>query len=530
MIAGKRNVQIENPLQQEFLKPEFIIDTIIRRRWLLIIPLLLALAIGSYLAVALPKIYEAETLILVEPQRVPTNYVQSVVSSEVEDRINTLSQQILSRTNLEKIISQFNLYTGPKFENMFLEDKVNALRKAITVQTTQSRNRRETNAFSVTYQGKDPQNVMDITNTLASYFIDENLKVREAQAIGTSDFLEAELVSMRRRLEEQERALEAYRTSNMGELPEQLETNLRILDRLQEQLTERQEGLRDARSRLAMLRNQASAGLLQNQTAAGDTGPRNPDPLDPAALQAELSRLQSRYTDKHPDIIKIKQQLKDLEASGTTSVAEAPAAPLEPAQITDVRREIENTKTDIGRIQSEIMSYERRVESTPKREQELMALQRDYENLQESYHSLLNRKLEADISVNMERKQKGEQFRVIDTARLPKRPVKPNMPRLFLITIAAGIGIGGGILFMLEYMNAGFRSPKEVELTLGLPMIALLPFIEDRKTRMLKILNWVATGLAVAAVGIMLVVFAALALKGVEESLALVSKVKTLIL
>jgi len=522
-------VQIENPLQQEFLKPEFIIDTIIRRRWLLIIPLLLALSIGSCLVVMLPKIYEAETLILVEPQRVPTNYVQSVVSSEVEERINTLSQQILSRTNLEKIIGQFNLYTGPEFENMFLEDKVNALRKDIKVEVTQ--NRRETNSFSIAYRGKDPQTVMDITNTLTTYFIDENLKVREAQAIGTSDFLEAELVSMRRRLEEQERLLEAYRTSNMGELPEQLETNLRILDRLQEQLTERQQGLRDARSRLATLRNQASAGLLPDPAAAGDAGrPREPNPLDPDALQAELARLQSRYTDKHPDILKIKQQIKDLEKNGTASVAETPAARREPVQITDVRREIENTAADIGRIQSEIMTYERRVESTPKREQELMALQRDYENLQESYSSLLNRKLEADISVNMERKQKGEQFRVLDQARLPKRPVEPNMRRLFLITIAAGIGIGGGIIFLLEYMNAGFRSPKEVELSLGLPMIALLPFIEDRKTRMLKKLNWVATGLAVAAAGVMLVVFAALALQGVEESLTLLSEVKNLIL
>ncbi|MCB2167390.1 MAG: protein GumC [Deltaproteobacteria bacterium] len=521
-------MQIENPLQQEFLKPAFIIDIIIRRRWILIVPLILALAVGSYLTVTLPKIYEAETLILIEPQRVPTNYVQSVVSTDVEERINTLSQQILSRTNLEKIITQFNLYAGPEFENMFTEDKVNALRKNITVHTTQSR--RETNAFSITYRGEHPQTVMNVTNTLASYFIDENLKVREAQAIGTSDFLEAELLSMRRRLEEQERKLEAYRTSNMGELPEQLETNLRILDRLQEQLTERQQGLRDARSRLDMLRNQASAGLLANQATTGDTGPREANPLDPDALRAELARLQSRYTDKHPDIIKIKQQLKDLEANGTTSAAEAPAARREPTQITDVRREIENTAADIGRIQSEIMTYERRVESTPKREQELMALQRDYENLQESYSSLLNRKLEADISVNMERKQKGEQFRVLDQARLPKRPVWPKMQMMFLITIAAGIGIGGGIIFLLEYMNAGFRSPKEVELTLDLPMIALLPFIEDRKTRMVKMLNWVATGLAVAVAGVMLVVFAALTLKGVEESLALVSKVKTLIL
>jgi polysaccharide chain length determinant protein (PEP-CTERM system associated) len=526
-------VQIENPLQQEFLKPQFIIDTLIRRRWMLIVPLMLALAIGSILAVTLPKIYEAQTLILVEPQRVPTNYVQSVVSTEVEERITTLSQQILSRTNLEKIIQRFSLFSKPEQENMFMEDKVAALRKNIVVDVTRGRNRQnDTTAFSISFRGQSPQIVADVTNALASYFIDENLKVREAQAIGTSDFLEAELVSMRRKLEGQEKALEAFRTSNMGELPEQLESNLRSLDRLQEQLTERQQSLGDARSRLATLQSQAASGMLPSQSATGGdaSGSGEPDPLDPDALQAELARLQARYTDKHPDIIKIKQQLKDLEAQGISKSA-SPAAPRrEPIQVSDARREIDNIIADIGRLQAEILVYERRVEVTPKKEQELMKLQRDYENLQESYSSLLNRKLEADISVNMERKQKGEQFRVLDTARLPKRPVKPNMQMLFLMTIAAGLGIGGGIIFLLEYMNAGFRSPKEVELTLDLPMIALLPFIEDRKTRMVKMLNWVATGLAVTVAGIMLVVFAALALKGVEESLALVSKVKNLIL
>jgi len=517
----------EKTLQQEFLKPEYIIKTVIGHRWLLIIPLMLALAVGSFLVIWLPKIYEAQTLILVEPQRVPTNYVQSVVSTEVEERINTLSQQILSRTNLEKVITQFALYSGPDYENMYLEDKVDALRESINVEVTQSR--RETNSFSITYRGKDPETVMNVTNTLATYFIDENLKARESQAIGTSAFLEAELASMRLRLEDQEKALEAFRTGNMGELPEQLETNLRILDRLQENLTERQESLRDARSRLAMLQNQASAGLLTDQ-AAGDVGPREPDPLDPAALRAELARLQSRYTDKHPDIIKIKQQIKDLEANPSPSDAGSPTTRIEPIQITEVRREISNIANDIGRIQSEIALYDNRVERTPKREQELMALQRDYENLQESYSSLLNRKLEADISVNMERKQKGEQFRVLDRARLPERPVEPNMQILFLMTVAAGIGIGGGILYLLEFMNSGFRSPKEVELTLGLPTIALIPVIEDRRKRIFKTVNWIATGFALTAAGLMFLVFAALSLKGVEATLGLLMKVKNTIL
>ena len=211
----------EETTQQEFLKPEYIIKTIVQRRWFLIIPLMVALVVGSILAIKLPKVYEAETLILIEPQRVPTNYVQAVVSTEeVADRISTLSQQILSRTNLEKIINEFGLYAGPGSENMFLEDKVNALKKNINIEVT--RNRRETNAFSITYRGGNPEKVMNITNTLATFFIDENLKARESQAIGTSDFLETELESMRRKLEQKEKTLEAFRTSNMGELPEQL--------------------------------------------------------------------------------------------------------------------------------------------------------------------------------------------------------------------------------------------------------------------------------------------------------------------
>jgi len=515
----------EESIQQEFIKPEYIIKTIIQRRWFLIIPLMVALAVGSYLAITLPKVYEAETLILVEPQRVPDNYVQAVVSTNVEDRISTLSQQILSRTNLEKIINDFGLYAGPGSESMFLEDKVNSLRKNINVEVT--RNRRETNSFSITYRGKSPKEVMDITNALATYFIDKNLKSRESEAIGTSDFLESELESMRRKLEQKEKALEAFRSSNMGELPEQLETNLRSLDRLQAQLTAQQDNLRNAQSRLTMLQNQFSSGLLTNQAQA-DGGPREPDPLDPAALRAELARLQTRYTDKHPDIIKLKKQIKELEANPGASSSGTPAARIEPVEITDVRREINNISADIQRTKSQIAFYERRVESIPKREQELMALQRDYENMQASYKSLLNRKLEADIAVNMERKQKGEQFRVLDRARLPNRPVEPNMQRLLLVTIAAGIGIGGGIIFLLEFMNAGFRSPKEVELTLGLPTIAMIPIIEDPRKRIFKVINWIATGIALTAAGMMFAVFAALAFKGVDQTLSIVMKVKDL--
>ena len=510
--------------QQEFLKPEFIIEILLKRRWILIVPIILALAAGSYLAITLPKIYEAKTLILIQPQKVPTQYVQSLVSSDIDERINTLSQQILSRTNLEKIIRDLDLFAGPAYAGHYMEDKVASLRENISVEVTRSR--RETNSFSITFKGKEPKTVMKVTNALATYFIDENIKVREAQAIGTSDFLDDELETMRVRLEGKESALEAYKTEFMGELPEQLETNLRILDRLQEQLSENQEGVRDAKSRLVSLQNQASSGFL----AVSREGDTEPDPLDINSLQAELARLQSRYTARHPDIIKLKLRIKELEQNQASSKnGQSQSSVQEPPEITDIKREIYIFESEAQRLLTQIREYEARVESTPRREQELLALQRDYQNLQDSYSSLLSRKLEAEIAVNMERKQKGEQFRILDRANVPRRPVEPNMKKLFLMTIAGGFGLGGAIIFLLEILNSTFRSPKEIETLLGLPTLALIPFIEDRKAHILKKANLRGTILALGISAMLFIFFSALTLNGVESTLSILSKATNMI-
>jgi uncharacterized protein involved in exopolysaccharide biosynthesis len=174
------------------MEPKYLIDLVIKRRWLVLVPFALAMIVGIFLTFKLPKIYEASTLILIQPQRVPENYVQSIVESDPSQRINTLSQQVLSRTNLENIIDQFRLFSGPDGRAMYMEDKIEDLRERISVQVSSDR-RRESDAFSITFQDKHPETVMKVTNALASYFIDENLRLREAQAVGTSDFLESEL-------------------------------------------------------------------------------------------------------------------------------------------------------------------------------------------------------------------------------------------------------------------------------------------------------------------------------------------------
>lgn len=477
---------------------------------MILIPLFFALLIGIFMAITLPKVYMAKTLILIEPQRVPQNYVQSIVSAEAGDRINTISQMILSRTNLEKIISQFDMYTGPQYSSYYLEDKLENFRERVDVRVT--RDGRGADSFSISFKGKDPQKVMNITNALATSFINENLKVRESQAIGTSDFLESQLESMRQRLEQVEENMKEYRKTNMGELPEQLDSNLRILDRLQDNLNNRQSSLRDARLRLMEHREQASnrsqqvpvTGVLQG--AGQDGGGSLED------LKAQLEALKVKYTDKHPDIRRLKNMITEYEAKASEELNNQQAQDLEASQMTsqdrlqalEIQRETELIEGEIEQLKRQIADYQRRVEVTPKREQELLSLNRDYENIKAAYDSLLARKLEADVAVSMERKQKGEQFRVIDPARLPEKPIEPDMKKLLIITLFLGTLIGGGSAFFLELSKPTFNNPEDIEEMCNLPVLSTIPAVyHDRQVYFRKInsvmsivFTFVVTGLA----------------------------------
>jgi polysaccharide chain length determinant protein (PEP-CTERM system associated) len=486
----------ENALK---ITPEFILELAIRRRWLILVPFCLALILGIVLAFILPKQYQASTLILIEPQRVPQNYVQSIVSSDASDRIDTLSQQIMSRTNLEKIISDFNLFSDPRHAKIYMEDKIKSLGERIDVNVT--RDRRGADAFSISFKGENPQTVMLVTNALATSFIDENLKVRESQALGTSDFLDAELNSMRQRLEQLEEKIKEYRKSYMGELPEQLDTNLRILDRLQEDLNDRQQIIRDARVQIAELNSAVSRS--QQVVVIGNAQQRSDDGASVEELKSQLETLNSRYTQKHPDILRLKKLIAEMEAKRLSDAADnnhqgrsSVSAHLPPElrrQVFEARREVQVAEGEIESLKKQIADYQKRVANTPKREQELLGLRRDYQNIKASYDSLLSRKLEADIAVNMERKQKGEQFRIVDPARVPAKPVAPDMRKLFLMVVAGGLAVGGGVAFLLEYVNTSFRKPDEIESLYDLPVLTAIPTILQPRQLMLRKLNDMAS-------------------------------------
>jgi polysaccharide chain length determinant protein (PEP-CTERM system associated) len=534
---------MNTPNRSEGLNIGYYLNLIARRRWLILAPFCLAVLVGMVLAVKLPRIYEASTLILVQPQRVPEKIVTPVVDTDIENRINTLSQQILSRSNLERVISQFKLFSDPKSAGLLIEDKLANLRQRIKVEVGKpTRARRDADSFSITFQDRDPQIAMRVANGLATFFIDENLKAREGIAVGTSDFLDSELESMRRRLEQQEQLLKTFRETHMGSLPDQLDSNLKVLERLNQQLYQKEESLRSTRVALAALESEVAA---RQSTLAAMAAPAAPggsvrpgeEQMSLEQLRERLEVLRSSYTDQHPDVVRLKTRIERMEkesaAAPSAPAAGAPAGRSLSGQInaeairqrTTLLGAIPALEADIARLNQEIRDYQRRVEAAPKLEQELLALRRDYDNIKASYSSLLNRKLEADIAVNMERKQKGEQFQVIDTARLPEKPVSPDMRKLFLITLAAGLGIGAGLIFLLEATDTTVRRLEKLEEETGLPVLAMVPRIFSARDRRRHRLVTAATAVSVCIALVLTGVLALLSFKGVEPTLALVQKV-----
>ena len=447
------------------ISPKDIIDIAIRRRWLILTPLFFSLVFGIYHAFTAPKVYEATTLVMVEPQQIPENFVRSVVTEDAESMLGTINQLIKSRTNLERIINEFGLI--PKNNpNVLMEDVVEGIKPKINIKVTRSR--KGADAFSISYKGRDPQKVMEITNALAGNFIDTNFKDRETQASGTSTFLENELESVRKRLLNMEATLKEYRQTYMGELPEQLGSNLSVLQGLQNQLTAKEASLRDLRSRLSDTEDLAPNGAA--------------DPNDIGSLRRQLADLMMRYTEKHPDVTRLRNRIRELEnAAGVNGNAgQIPLGGVSRKKSVLLRDQavLEN---QIATLQSQIRIYQARVEETPKREQELISLRRDYDNMNNLYNSLLKRKLESEISVNMERKQIGEQFQIIDRAQLPKRPIEPNLQRIFLMTMGIGFGLGCGLAYLLEFLDSTYRRPDKVEEDFNIPVIATIPAIHSPK-------------------------------------------------
>ena len=507
--------------------PEDILEMARRQKWLIVIPFVLITAGTAVFAHFLPNKYRAQTSMLVVPQRVSEAYVRSTVTSKMEDRLRTISQQILSRARLEQVIQEFDLYPEHR-KATTMEDVVELMRKDIELQPVRG------DAFWVAYVSDNPRTAMKVADRLASMFIEENLKDREVLAEGTDQFLEAQLDDARRRLIDHEKKLEAYRGKYMGELPSQLTSNLQVIQNTQMQLQSLAESLSRDRDRrvaaeraLAELKTPATSAAPAATAAPGDvialTSVGAPAQLDEA--RKALVNMQTRLKAAHPDILALKRLIGDLEKKAAAESANpapvvaslTPERAAQQARINQLQSDLQSIDRDIAHNQEEekrlrgvVAEYQRRADSAPARESDLVELMRDYDTLQKIYASLLSKKEESKISANLERRQIGEQFKILDPARLPEKPYSPNRTRIDIIGALAALAIGLGLAGLMEFRDSSFRSEQDIVTCLAMPVLAAVPRVttsaetrtRGRRRRVAGVLAAAATvvgGLAIVA-------------------------------
>lgn len=465
-----------------------------RRKWLVMAPAVLGTIIAALVAWLMPSYYSSTTLILVEQQQVPSSYVTPTDVTPFNQRLNTIRQQILSRPNLERIINEFNLYRtndgllergAAKLgidigRPLSRESALNRLVSSLEIRLVGER--RAEDAFSISYSGTDPYTTMQVTSALASMFINENLKRREMYAEGTSEFLSDELARAKSDLEAQERAVRDFKERYMGGLPEQLDANLRTLDRLQLELQAVRLEIKSGEDRKVQLEAQLSS------LVGGTSGAQvNPLAAEMESLQRELTQLLSQYNENYPDVIIIRNRLKELGtlfASNRTGAAEDQAAQLPGPEIRNpeaysnlmtFESQLRSLKMRERELNENIRALEKRVEETPANEQKFTDLNRNYQISFANYQNLLEKSLNARLAENLEKRQKGERFRIIDPANLPEWPYKPKRSIITLAGAVAGAGLGFGIIFLLEYMSPAFRKPDEFEGLLEFQVLASIP-------------------------------------------------------
>jgi polysaccharide chain length determinant protein (PEP-CTERM system associated) len=477
--------------QREFTPSDYM--TMLRRHWVMIVILaIVGPAIGYGVSRYLPARYKSSTLVLVEQPSVPVEMIKPVDTTDINERLASMQQQILSRSRLEPIIRQYGLFQSD-INKSSMDDLVAQLQKDIEVTPVLPMEAtRATNlpGFFVNVTLPDPRLAQEVCTTITSMFIEENLKSRQTRSEETTQFLAQQLADAKKNLDDQDAKLAAFQSRYLGSLPDEQSANLNLLNNLTTQLDAATQGISRAQQDKSL--NQS---MLTQQVAAwqsSKTG-QNPDTLDQqlATMESQLTSLRARYTDDYPDVIKAQADIAALKKKMTEGGAQAgtddknPKTSVEPAQITQLRAVIRNDDQTISektkeqeQIRQQIKTYEGRLQSTPAVEQQFKELTRGYQTALQSYNDLLKKEEDSKMAVELERKQQGQQFRVLDPANLPDRPSFPNRPAFAGGGLAAGLGLGIVLALFIEIQNTSMRSERDVEFALRLPVLAMVPSID----------------------------------------------------
>jgi succinoglycan biosynthesis transport protein ExoP len=510
-----------------------------RRRWQFLIPFFFGWLLVWGISWLIPSTYRSGTLILIEQPDVPEKYVVSNIDSDlVQRQLNSITEQILSRTRLLRIIDSLGLYAEER-KHESADDLVEKMSKEIDIELSHGDDQKQLSAFYIYYANRDPKVAQATTAELANLFIKENLEQRQERSEKTTKFLEDQLEQARGKLEAQEAKMRVFKDQHLGELPTQTQSNLQILAGLQNQVQENEDSLNRAKQQntyLESLINQYKA--LDRGTKPGTAGPAGLAEIERELdqLKAQLTDLTSHYTDKHPDVRKTKEQIARTEkirdqfiadinkpVDNSTPATVAPAS-LDPksapqleleSQLKANRLEISNREAEIKDEQSKISQYQARLNMAPVMEQRFADITRDYDQSKADYESLLAKKNQSEMSTHLEKTQQGEHFRMLDPPNFPVRPYKPNRLMLCGVGLAVGLALGGGFAFGKEKFSGKIYSEREIKKLVPFLVIAEIPPIESLKEQSSRRRSaWLAGTAAVAVIGCILLGSAATYLFG----------------
>ncbi len=502
---------------------------IVRRRHMILLLAGWAVVWGS--SWFLPARYKSSTLILVEEPAMPKNYVVPNVNDDLQDRMQSITQQILSRSRLLLIVDKLHLYQG-KDQPSTPDGRVELMRKNIDIELVRDPQNQAITAFRVNYSASDPRTAQQVTSELTNLFIDENLKVREQESENTTSFIESQLAAARASLADQDEKVRAFEAAHEGELPSEEASNLQVLSGLQSQLQNEQDTLNAARQQAvyhqSLIEQYRTLNRVPGTTVSGT--PTDLETVDKQidSLKAKLQDLKTRYQDKFPEVQQVKAQIAESEKTRAQMIAAAKNAPSEkehkddkqPAPIEDPARnaplmqlqgqlqadqlEISTCQSTIESLKSRINDYQARLSAEPAASQQLADLTRGYEQSQANYNDLLKKESDSQMATSMEQMQQGQRFTMIDPPSLPLRPYFPDRLKMSEAGIGAGLALGLLVVVLLEYGDDRIYSEREIEKLIPAEEICEIPEISDpsdtRRKKIRAVLGWAMAVLVIGAI------------------------------
>jgi polysaccharide chain length determinant protein (PEP-CTERM system associated) len=477
-----------------------------RRRWWIVLPLFLTWLVVWGVSWLLPTTYTSDALISAEQEKVSDIYVMENVNVNLQNRLQSTTQKVLSYASLQAIIGRFKLYADPPRMSGFFKpkDPVDQMRGDIKIELVGAPGYRgEFFTFKIHYSADTPQLAQEVNRELTSLFINENVRAQRQLSENTTAFLDSELADARAKMEEREGQVSAFKARHAGNLPGQLQSNVQILAGLQAQLASTQHALDTSKQQKIYLESLLQQYQSAQASLGGDSSVISAQALDKVLqdLRLQIQNLRTRYTDDHPDIVALKDEIAKTEAlrkqneaeivskkqSGKSassidfSVADgvqrgSPTAVMQlQSQLKANQLEIQNEQQNARELELQTAAYQARLNLTPETEQELSVVSRGYDEAKFNYNSLLQKQTQSQLATSLGQQQQGQQFHIIDPPKLPDKPSAPNRFLISLVGLALGTVLGLGLATFLELTDVRFRQEKDLEGILPARMLVGIP-------------------------------------------------------